>query len=193
MDETVETLLRRAKSGDRAAFEALSEQLRERLLGLARSRMSPRLQHKIEPEDIVQETFLRAFESIGAFRGTEASAFFSWLGSIAEHLIWNAARKRSLKEALAVIETPGEGVSPSRGLRRKERLARLQSCLGTLQADQREVVLLAKIEGLNSKEIAERLGRPEGTVRQLLARGLHALRERFGETDSLHLPDGGFE
>ncbi len=191
--EPLTHLIERAKTGDRGAFDELTSVLRERLLALVRSRLGKALRGKLEAEDVVQDALLKAFESIHAFRGTDADSLWGWLASISEHLIWNASRKRSLQVTSLALDQPDPGVSPSRSLRREDRLTRLERAVSELKPDQREVIVLAKIEGLKTKEIAERLGRPEDSVRQLLSRGLRALREKFGDTESLHLPDRGFE
>jgi RNA polymerase sigma factor (sigma-70 family) len=87
------------------------------------------------------------------------------------------------------IDKPSPDVSASRGLRREERLARLEKSLAQLKPVQREIIVLAKIEGLTAREITRRLGLSEAAVRQAISRGLKQLRERFGDTESLHLPD----
>lgn len=190
-DRPLTDLHERAKAGDRQAFDELIGPLRDRLVAFVRSRLGQALRGKLEPEDVVQEASLQAFESIVAFRGADSDSLWSWLTSISEHLIWNASRKRSLKESSLSLESPAEEVSPSRALRRKERLARLDQSLSRLKPEQREVIVLAKIEGLQAKEIARRLGRSEAAVRQTISRALKELRADFGDTESLHLPDRG--
>ncbi len=182
-------LLDRARTGDRGAFDELCEGQSKRLESLVRSQMGHLVRGKLEPVDILQETFLRAFESISVFRGRDEKTFFNWLASIAEHLIWNASQKRSLKQAQLVFDASGSGPSPSRGLRREERLQRLEACLTGLKRDQREAIILSKIDGLKAKDIAERMGRSVDAVKQLLSRGLRQLRQDFGDTASLRLPD----
>ena len=86
------------------------------------------------------------------------------------------------------IEPSASVVSPSRRLRREERLKRLERALARLSDDQREVIRLARIDGLSAPEIAARTGRTEAAVRQSLSRGLRALRTTFGDTASLRLP-----
>ena len=162
-------------------FEALAREVRERLISFVRSRLGRALRGKLEPEDVAQEAFLRAFEAIHAFQSTDVNDFWKWLANIAEHLIWNASRKRSLKEVSLTREGSDPGVSPSRGLRRRERLERLEESLSTLKPDQREVIILSKIEGLRAKEIAstpeenrgggapDLVQRPEGPFGKVLA------------------------
>ncbi|MBI4584723.1 MAG: RNA polymerase sigma factor [Planctomycetes bacterium] len=192
--EDTESLLDRAKAGDRGAFDALCREHAERLESFVRARLGPGLRGKVEPEDVVQETLLRAFQSIGAFRGGDDRSLASWLLSIAEHLIWNASQKRSFREGVLPLDLTSGAATPSQGLRREERLERLKASLSSLKPEQRQAILLAKIDGLPAKEIARRLGRSEDAVKQLLSRGLRQLRRRFGDTESLGLPpDRGLE
>ena len=74
-----------------------------------------------------------------------------------------------------------------------ERFDRLQEALDSLVPDQREVILLARIERVPMAEVAVRLRRSPGAVAQLLWRALKNLREQFGDTESLHLPDRRFQ
>ena len=76
-----------------------------------------------------------------------------------------------------------------KGLRRKERFDRLQEALKKLSPDHRQVILLARIEGLPMAQIAERMNRSPKAVHQLLWRALQNLRTTFGETESFRLPD----
>lgn len=186
-------LVRKAQEGDREALSEVVELYRARLGALVRSRMGPVLRKVLEPEDIVQETFARALASLERFRWTNDDSFLRWLGGIAENLIVKAAAKDKRSETLELPrEIPASGVSPSRGMQREERLERLQSAIAKLTPEQREVVHLARIEGLRLREIAERTHRSENAVKQLLLRGLRSLRRNFGETESFHLPGAPF-
>lgn len=186
-------LLDRAKAGDREAFDEVTQPMRGRLLAFARTRIGKALRRRLEPDDVVQDAMLKAFQSIRGFRGANAESLWSWLAGISEHLILNASRRRSLTELSLAREEAGSRASPSRALRREERLARLERSLARLKPEQREVIILSKIEGLPTCDIAKRLGVSDGSVRQAISRGLKALRERFGDTESLHLPERGLE
>ena len=90
VDEPLKLLIERARSGNREAFESLSRDVRGRLVAFVQSRLGPSLRGRLDPEDVVQETLLRAFETVKAFRGADIDDLWKWLASIAEHLIWNA-------------------------------------------------------------------------------------------------------
>ena len=74
-------------------------------------------------------------------------------------------------------------------MQRNERFDRLQEALQSLSPEHREVIELARIKGLKAREISERMGRSPVAVRLLLFRALEQLRNRFGDTASLNLPD----
>ncbi len=186
--ETPESLVEKAKGGNRAAFDDLFGLYMSRLRSWIEPRVSRRLQGSLEAEDLLQDTQLRAFQLIQRFTWKGDDSFYRWLCIIAQHLIWNASQKRSLEDTQLVLEPPAREVSPSKLMRRKERFDRLEESLLNLKPDEREAVRLSRIEGLPVKQIAETLRRPEPTVRSLIARGLKKLRESFGDTESLHLP-----
>ena len=191
-DPTLE-LLKRAQAGDREAFDRLVEAFREPLSSAiatwSRLQMGPRL----DREELLADTFIRAHRTLSRFEWQGDEAFFRWLCGIAKRALAEAAEQARRRELLALHErdVPASGPTPSGALRREERLDRLQAALDRLTPEQREVVLYCRIEGLSSVEAAARMDRSPEAVRQLLARALRALKERFGDTESLHLPHRG--
>ena len=181
-------LITKARGGDRGAFDKLVASIRPRLLALIGSRLGPALRERTEVDDVLQETLLRAFRSMGSFRPEGPDSLLRWMGGIAQHVIVDLARKRSEVQVGLEGEFPGGGLSASQRLRRLERFDRLREALEGLSPDHRQVILLARIEGLPIKEIAGRMGRSPKAVTQLLMRALKNLRESFGDTESLHLP-----
>ena len=88
--------------------------------------------------------------------------------------------------------SPHHGRRPSRR-ERDERFERLKKAIENLSPEYRAVVRLSRIEGLKNAEIAEKLGRSPASVRNLLFRAMKQLRQTFGETESLSLPDRRLE
>ncbi|MBI4605132.1 MAG: RNA polymerase sigma factor [Planctomycetes bacterium] len=187
--DRTEDLVRRAQRGDRAAFGELFESHRRRLLARIAARCGRKLQGALDPEDVLQETFLRAFETVHLFVPRGEDSFFRWLAAIAEHLLLNASRKRRPDPLEVTPEPVASGASPSKALRREERFDRLEEALRGLPEDRRRAVLMARIDGLSAREIARRMGRSEEAVRQLLARALKQLKRTLGGTESFGLPD----
>jgi RNA polymerase sigma-70 factor (ECF subfamily) len=189
---SVQAWIRAAQAGEREAFARLAAHYREPLEAHVRRRLGGRLGDQVEAEDVVQETFLKAFQSAGSFIDQGPDSFFRWLRGIAENLLLYWAREHRRKPLLFSGEPPaGEGVaelSPSRRLRREERFDRLEEALSSLSPEHREVILMARVEGLSTAEIAARLGRSRAAVKQMLWRALRKLAAAFGDTESFGLP-----
>ena len=199
----------KARLGDREALGTLLQRYRQRLEALIHLRLGPQLREKVEVEDVLQETYLNAIGAIQKFQWTDQGSFFRWLGAIAEHVIQRSARfhlqtekrkysrERSLERHLDGTEgRPADlakllrarDPSPSTILQRQERFDRLEAALNQLHPDHREVIILAAVRGLPTRDIAAQLGRSREAVSMLLLRALRRLRKEFGRTDSFHLP-----
>jgi RNA polymerase sigma-70 factor (ECF subfamily) len=165
--EDSEALVSRARNGDRGAFERLVEANRARLEAL----------------DVVQETHLQAFRSIGSFRWQGKQSFVRWLGGIAEHVIRKEYRGLEQRRRVRLEPRRAEQSTPSKNLRRRERFDRLEKALASLSDDHRQVIILARIERLRVKEIARRMERSESAVRNLLLRALRELQRSFGDSE----------
>jgi RNA polymerase sigma-70 factor (ECF subfamily) len=184
-------LVEEARRGSREALDRLVESIEEPLRLAISRRMGPHLKGEVEPEDVFQDTWAHACQSLDRFRWEGEGSFLRWLGGIAEHVILAAVdkrRRRAILELRRPAMAPSE-VSPSRGLRREERFERLEKALGSLSPDHRQVILLSRIEGLQIQEIAGRMGRSTSAVKNLLLRALKELKRSFGDTGSLRLPD----
>jgi len=188
--EDAALLFRLAKGGSREAFEGLIEGPRRRLLGWIDSRIQARLRRDLDPDDVLQETFLKAFQSLQSIEWQGEAAFLAWLRGIAENHIRSQARKFLRIEKVELRpELPASSPTPQKRLHRMERFDRLKDALDSLPADYRQAIVLARIEGLPVRQIAERLGRTEGATMQLLSRALKRLRETIEpDTGSLRLP-----
>lgn len=192
MLEDTRELAARARAGDRKAFERLFGIFRERLERAVTARLGAELRAAMQTEDILQETALRALRSIGHFEWREEDSFLRWLLGIAEHILRDQADKQRLRRAGPLPpDQQATTASPSAASRREERLVRLEKALGVLPEEQREVILLARIDGLPVAEIARRLGLTPNAVSQRLWRALRKLRDEFGDTESYHLPPRG--
>ncbi len=186
----IKDLIEQAQGGDRAAFGELFELHRSRLAGLIHSKIGPWMRGKLDVDDVLQETFTRALQSLDRFLWRGDQSFIRWLGGIAENLILDAARAQRRTQKFHLLrEAPGSGTSPSGAMRREERFERLQEALDRLTPEQREVIRLLRIEGLKIAEVSERLKKSPDAVKQLMLRGLKRLRGDVRESRTLHLPD----
>ena len=123
--DPIHTLVTKAQGGDHAAYERLVERYRGELRGAVRTRIGAHLRHKLDEEDLLQDVFTRAFQSIERFRWQGKDSFYHWLKGIAENLILKAA-ERQQREQLLLIRRRQQSdassfVSPSKAARRDER------------------------------------------------------------------------
>lgn len=181
-------LVDRIRNGDQEAFTALFSKYRPRLAVLIHYRLSPELKQRFEVDDIVQETFLRAFRDFGQFNYRSPGSVMNWLARIADHAIADLARsqgrqKRHAAELLRFRSEsnpsgpePVDSRTPSRALAESESLRGLLENLSSLPEDYRQAILLMKVEGLTTAEAAERLGKSREATALLLHRALKRFR-----------------
>jgi RNA polymerase sigma-70 factor (ECF subfamily) len=189
-------LIERIKSGDREALSALFEKYSRRLAVLIHYRISPELRSFFEVDDILQETFLRAFRDFDQFTYQSPGSFMSWLARISDHVMADLARsqgrqKRHAAEMLRFRSEsnpsgpePVDSRTPSRVLAEEEGLRRLLEKLNSLPENYRQAILLMKVEGLSTQEAAARLGKTNEATALLLHRALKRFR-------ALELSQGG--
>jgi RNA polymerase sigma-70 factor, ECF subfamily len=173
-------LLDGLRHGDSRAFEELVRCYQHRIYGVA-LRM---LGNRADAEEVSQEVFLRAYQSVAGFRGD--SKLSTWLYAIASRLCLNRLAGRRLRPApqsedrLLRIEA-AEG-DPGDHAERTELEAALQRAIAELPEERRIAVVLRDLEGLPYEEIAQALGVELGTVRSRLHRARAELKgkmERF--------------
>jgi RNA polymerase sigma-70 factor (ECF subfamily) len=187
-DQTLR-LVAAAKRGDRKAFDRLAalfqDRVRTSVEGWTKFQLGPR----VEIDEVLQETLVRAFRSLDRFQWDGEDSFFRWLCGIAKHALAQAIQdERKQRAAKRAPEAADAGPSRSKVLRREERLDRLEEALEQLKPEYRQVIQLARIDGLTTREIAARMERSPNAVKHLLARALRQLRDEFGDTESLNLP-----
>ena len=187
--DNIQALIKKAQGGDRAAFEQLFSQHRGRLEGVVRYRLGVPLRRRVEVEDVVQETFVRALRSVHGFRWEKEDSFFLWLSGIAVNILREVAGEEKRKPTHPLdAEVEDDSISQSHAQRREERFDRLQQALNSLSPEHKKVILYARLEKLPIREIAKKMHRSPAAVSQLLMRALQKLRDSFGDTESLHLP-----
>lgn len=181
-------LLERAKAGDREALSPAFEKCRRRLAVLVWFKLSPRSRRLIDVEDLVQETLLRGFRDIDAFTYRAPGSLLKWLSAIADHVILDGLRYRDREcrageevrfrsESNPLGPEPVDSHTPSRLFGEQEALERLLQRLDALPDDYRQAILMAKIEGLSTAEMAERLGKSREAVALLVFRAVKRFRQ----------------
>jgi RNA polymerase sigma-70 factor (ECF subfamily) len=166
-------LVRLCLDGQPEAFGGLYDLHGARVYGLLRRLTG----NDAAAQDLLQETFLAAYRSLGEWRGE--AALGTWLCGIAFRLYRSTARKeaRHPSEALEEQEElPALEGDPLRHLARRELQERLDAAIGELPPEYRDVFVMVKVEGLSYREAAGWLGVPLGTVQSRLWRAVCRLQ-----------------
>jgi RNA polymerase sigma-70 factor (ECF subfamily) len=175
-------LIAHAQQGDLEAFNRLVLLYQDKIFSLTRRILCD----QALAEDITQNTFLAAYRHISGFRN---GSFRSWLYRIAVNNCYTEMRKLknrptvplefdedSEERPLAQEDLPGSSPSPEREYERRELQQSIERALERLDADQRLVVSLVDIQGLDYQEAAQIMGVALGTVKSRLARARGKLR-----------------
>ena len=169
-------LIARWKAGDERAASLLVERHAEALARFAAS-----LGERIDIDEIVQDTFVRAFQSIDGFRGE--SSFRTWLFTIERRLVLDrrrAARRRP--EGVPIGESDAAtAYDQLEGLVADETERKVRDAVERLTPTQRQVFTLRVGEGLSYKEIAEVAGTTEGAARVHYHNAMRAVKEFLDE------------
>jgi len=160
----MEDLLRAAQQGDALAMSMLLAELQPRVGRICGAIALG------DAEDAAQEAMVAIFRHLRDLR--EPGALHSWVRAIATREAVRVARRRT---AGAVAELPEQ--VPSRA--DAERVADIRDLLGRLQPEQRAVLVLRDVEGLEETEAAALLGVPLGTVKSRLHRARRAFRREW--------------
>jgi RNA polymerase sigma-70 factor (ECF subfamily) len=192
-------LILAAKRDGDDALGRLLELYRNYLSLLARLEVGGRLQRKLDPSDLVQETFLDAHRYFGNFVGTTESQLTTWLRTILAAKAADTARRylgtqaRDLRFEQNLTESfersshrlaelvVAAGASPSQQVAHREQAVVLADALAQLADDYREVIVLRHWDGLTFPDIARRMERSLDSVEKLWMRAIMRLRSVVGE------------
>lgn len=185
--ETDQTLVTRAQRGDKHAFDLLVSKYQRRL-----GRLLMRwVRDPSEVQDVVQETFIKAYRALPTFRGE--SAFYTWLYRIGVNAAKNylAARGRRVQivagtgggdeemESLEDSDQVQDVNTPESVLLSREIGAAISDAMDALPEELRTAITLREIEGLSYEEIAAIMNCPIGTVRSRIFRAREAIAARL--------------
>lgn len=175
-------LIRRALKGDQRAFEALYRAHRPRVYAVVVRRAADR----DETEDLIQITFMRAFQALKGFRGD--AAFSTWLTQIALNVCASHLRAQQVRQgcetasadSLRLAErAPVHEESPEEAIYGRWRRERVRQGIQTLPARYREAVWLRYVQDRSYREITRTLQVPMGTVKTWLCRARRQLQGEF--------------
>jgi RNA polymerase sigma-70 factor (ECF subfamily) len=178
-------LVQRVQRGDKKAFDLLVLKYQRKLM-----RLVSRLVHdQAEAEDIVQDSFIRAYRALPQFRGD--AAFYTWLYRIGINTAKNylAAQKNRPQTALENETEDGENRvqdllmsdnnTPESILASKQIAATVNEAMAGLTEELRTAITLREVESLSYDEIAEVVGCPIGTVRSRIFRAREAIAAKL--------------
>jgi RNA polymerase sigma factor (sigma-70 family) len=193
-----EELLRNAVVGDKVALQSLLLIYYPDIEVTIRQNLGADLAAKLEAQDLVQEVLVAAYQEIGRFTPSDAGSFRAWLKRIAANRVVDAARKfRRIKRGGQARQLEvdrfnsdsldnvwewvfAESNPPDRPVRRDEAREAVQVCLAQLENDQREAVVAFYFQHQDTQEIATRMNRSAGAVRELLRRARANLEKDLG-------------
>jgi RNA polymerase sigma-70 factor (ECF subfamily) len=180
-------LVRETRKGDIQAFQRLFEKYQKRVYNLIYRMVG----NEADAADLTQEVFVRVYNSLHLLRSEDA--FFGWVRVMATNIVRDHFRKvgrtiraESLDEKVKLDEGEVDrevedwSHNPEQVVEKQELRSSVQRAINTLSEEQRVVVALHHIEGMDVKEIAEILHIPVGTVKSRLSRAREDLKRKLG-------------
>jgi len=186
-----------AKEGDDSALKQLCSVYGERVRRIIRLRMGNEIRPRLDSMDLVQDALVSALEGLKDFTYKNEGDFLRWLAKITQNKFRDNldkiyTNKRDIRKEVRLENyghttnggfvgnpSPIAATTPSVIMSKKEDLDKLEKAIDKLKPDYREVIVLAKIDGLSYKEIADKLGKSIDSVAHLLSRAMLALTETF--------------
>jgi RNA polymerase sigma-70 factor (ECF subfamily) len=195
----VDSLIEKARRGDRMALDRLlvehAEPLRVHLL----RGLPSRVKGLISVEDVVQETLAKAFLKIDRFRGESRHSFAAWLLAIGDMTLIDLVRREtrqarggqferqefasdSVKGSLVdlLAQLPGEEKTGSQIVALEEGVAALQVAIAGLPHDQQQAIQLRLLQGKTLQETSAAMDRTPASIRSLIHRAKESLAEAMG-------------
>jgi len=168
-------LVHKTKEGDKDAFCELVQKYKRQVYFMA-YRMT---NNHTDADDLSQEAFLKAYESIGNFK--EKCSFSTWLYRITVNMTIDHLRKIGTKQTFELDENVSirKGHYVDNPIEERELHKEIKKAIWSLPLEQRAVVELSILDGLPHREIAEILGCPEKTVSWRLFQARSKLQEKL--------------
>jgi len=180
MDER--NIIRHAQAGDREAFRTLFEENKNLIFSLA-YRYAKNME---DAEDILQDTFIKAYHSLHTFQLQNNSTFSSWIYRICincsiDFLRKNKKRKQSSDHNVEIQDVPSShpSLDPESPKNLNDVQEKLNLVLEQLSARQRMIFILKHYQEMSTREIAEYMNCSEGSVKKQLFRAVLLVKENF--------------
>ncbi len=171
-------LLAAVAKGDQPAFERLYTATRAKLYGVA-LRI---LRRSDLADEVMQDAYLKIWRGAGDFDPRLASPI-TWMVAIARNRAIDLARRRtdtSLEDEPAAMDAAADTPDPLARREVTDELKRLLNCLGGLDDERRQMVLLAYYNGWSREQLAAKFDKPVNTIKTWLRRSLVEVRECLG-------------
>lgn len=173
-------LVEETLAGNQASFQLLVERYQSRIFALTRHYT----RNAVEIEDLVQETFLKAYARLASFQ--HQSSFYTWLYRIAVNTVLDSIKRRGRSPVQAVEDpelvvdpSPTRCPGPSAALEREELSRVTHEVLAEMPEIFRTVLVLREFEELSYQEIADTLGISIGTVESRLFRARARFKDKL--------------
>ncbi len=176
--------VKKAQKGDSTAFEQLVLANQNQIYRLCFHMVG----NADDAEDMVQETFLKAWRNLEGFQGD--SSFSTWLYRLASNCCLDFLRSQKRRPTVSMttedeegeeqtIEVADNSATPEEELLLKEEQSEIAQAMASLDEEQRQILTLRVVNDLSYTEIGEMLSLKEGTVKSRLARARENLRKKL--------------
>ena len=191
----IEAILQKLGSGDESAAQELFRRYRPKIKRMISVRMDTRMSGRIDPSDVVQDTFLTAHKKLKDYLAEQPVAFYPWLRKIAWERLIDLQRKHIVSARRSVHREFGSQnfgeesrsklvdqlvrseTGPLQHAARKELGERVDQALDSLSASDREVLVLRMLEQLSIRDTADVIGISVEAIKKRQARALLRLRQ----------------
>ena len=167
-------IVERAQQGDNEAFAHLYESHFDKIFRYVVMKIG----NQMEAEDMTQQVFVRAYESIGSYR-SRGVPFSAWLFRIAHNQMVDYVRKRSKKQTISLDETLPimDNTNLEHDVETKFEMEKVATAAKQLTKAQQEVISLRFAGGLSIAEVAKTMRKSEGAIKALQHSAILALRK----------------
>jgi RNA polymerase sigma-70 factor (ECF subfamily) len=198
--EETQRLLQEAREGVPAARDRLLERHRAYLRRFVEVRLDPKIQARVDPSDVVQETQMEALRRLGRYLDKPPMPFRLWLRQLAYDRLLMVRRqhvqaaRRAVQREVALsdrssLQLAGQVLAtestPSQQLVRHELVRRVRQAVGLLPEGDREVLIMRNLEGLSNREVSQVLAIDPATASRRYGRAVLRLRDILLRSDLL--------
>lgn len=185
-------LVQSARQGDMEAFRQLFDQNKRKVFAIA----FRYAKNKEDAEDILQDTFIKAYQALDKYRTDGGNSFTSWLYRIGINSSIDLLRKKNKMEDkffdpdnLDNLSSDNQGHNPEHSVALQDTRDKISVVLNQLTARQRMIFILRHYQQLSTLEISEYMGCSQGSVKKQLFRAVTAIKDHFKGL----IPEQGYE